>query len=43
MIAAQKLQKMGRLNRARKRFNAAIGFVKLEDPRARLLATDVVD
>ena len=39
---------MGRLNRARKRFNAAIGFVKLEDPRARLQAetndaADVVD
>ena len=40
---------MGRLNRARKRFNTAIGFVKLEDPRARLLAdrtdgtTDAVD
>ena len=38
MIAAQKLQKMERLNRGRKRFNAFIGFKKLEDPRTRLLA-----
>ena len=38
MIAAQKLQKMERLNRGRKRFNAAIGFTKLEDPRTRLMA-----
>lgn len=41
MIAAQKLEKMNRLNRGRKRLNAAIGFTKLEDPldpRTRLLA-----
>ena len=38
MIAAQKLQKMERLNRGRKRFNAFIGFKKLEDPRTRLFA-----
>ena len=31
MIAAQKLEKMNRLNRGRKRLNAAIGFTKLED------------
>ena len=32
MIAAQKLQKMNRLNRGRKLFNEAIGFTKLKDP-----------
>ena len=36
---------MERLNRARKRFNTAIGFVKLDDPRPRLLGEtdDAVD
>ena len=46
MIAAQKLEKMNRLNRGRKRFNAAIGFTKLEDPldpRTRLLAESGAD
>ena len=46
MIAAQKLQKMERLNRGRKLFNAAIGFKKLEDPlerRTRKLAESGLD
>ena len=46
VIAAQKLEKMNRLNRGRKRFNAAIGFTKLEDPldpRTRLLAESGAD
>ena len=46
VIAAQKLQKMERLNRGRKLFNAAIGFKKLEDPlerRTRKLAESGLD
>ena len=43
MIAGQKLQKMGLLNRTRKRVNSAIGFTKVEDPKARLMSETTTD